>query len=728
MTFVDGICWISFAYLLGLMQPNDGIAMAQVSADCFPPEYVCPEPFWVLSREDKVSCVHPTGHANKRLGSELLCALEFAELILIDETKSEDLLLLRRLMDKFHSTGFWIKTVKGEETDDGCNAFTEKRIVEEKNCDLTGYEALCEKNATLRIENRPHLTIVRSKGVGRDLYIGTEVTLSCDVKGEKFRNLSIAYGPLTHIRSPARSEIEQDTFTQVSSSGNNCGIRTVTSFTHTLSQADISPYFFCFFSGKISTCNSHGSNENCAQQGPFQIVNPHPKPTITLTLSEAPNTVFYGKAVKAVCSTEVDIGSKIEWAYVLDNHLTRLRQKMRSVRIDTLRKQATWISTLTVQTEGKNWNGKEITLVCYSRSDSIIKCAQDHYWCQEATVQIKSGATIPYLRIFYDRDPNVIYAGGTLEARCTTDKAKRIVWIKLVDTYTGYKMAIITDNIKRQRNDDEPIIEIKNEKYGSNQEYEMSTLKIHEISENLDAIKLGCFAPKVPTGNKFDCEDEEYCVNSAPIRVLDGPLPPSMTLVFDLEPNYMYVDSTLLVQCDAHIGLGGKIHLLLYINNTIIKSDNKKLGIQIDSAGAPQGGYQTKLLRITKVTAALNGMVIGCFSYDITAHPNKHYECLPQDELCHVTQPVRVIYHTALKFSFGQDKIGKYVLMWFLWMVLVVSVHFVSWYGNKYGTGTTVIAPVQKGRGKGRFKDHNPITTTRFGRGFKLAKSKLKNK
>ncbi|GFR57869.1 hypothetical protein ElyMa_005348300 [Elysia marginata] len=113
----------------------------------------------------------------------------------------------------------------------------------------------------------------------------------------------------------------------------------------------------------------------------------------------------------------------------------------------------------------------------------------------------------------------------------------------------------------------------------------------------------------------------------------------------------MFAGSKLLAQCDAHIGYGGTMVLLMYINDTLIRHSDEELGIQITSAGAPHGGYQTMLLTAERMSPTLNRMIIGCFSYDIAAFPNKHFQCHNLDELCHVTEPIRVICKAMVDWS-----------------------------------------------------------------------------
>ncbi|GFS13597.1 hypothetical protein ElyMa_006726100 [Elysia marginata] len=118
----------------------------------------------------------------------------------------------------------------------------------------------------------------------------------------------------------------------------------------------------------------------------------------------------------------------------------------------------------------------------------------------------------------------------------------------------------------------------------------------------------------------------------------------------------MHVGNAFLAQCDAQIGYAGTMVLIMYINDTLIRYSDEKLGIRIVSAGVPHGGYETMLLTAERMSPTLNGMRIACFSYDINAYPNKYFQCHPLDELCTITEPIQVIYDIDMVLTFGQGK------------------------------------------------------------------------
>ncbi|RUS84543.1 hypothetical protein EGW08_007712, partial [Elysia chlorotica] len=180
------------------------------------------------------------------------------------------------------------------------------------------------------------------------------------------------------------------------------------------------------------------------------------------------------------------------------------------------------------------------------------------------------GAVTPYLRIYYDRPPDVVYKGSTLEARCTARDALYVEWLRLEKSYSALHVTTIEDNTRVRQSDDDPLYEITNQKYGASGEYEVSVLKIHRISTDLDDISLGCFTPKQPQSGPHQCSKLTDCVRSHPIQVVDGPRKPILTIPYDELPTYMFEGNTLLGQCDGHIGYGGSMVLVIIINGTVI--------------------------------------------------------------------------------------------------------------------------------------------------------------
>ncbi|KAK3763756.1 hypothetical protein RRG08_065720 [Elysia crispata] len=689
-----GASWvIILPFLFGIHQVHNGVALAQVPSGCFPPEYICREPFWVLKRRTHVSCVLPTRQELFQPKADALCKRNNSHLIRIEKTNNQDLQLLGGLLDQFHIRGFWVEaTVRGQKAPTSarmCHAFMQTKRVEEQPCRSLLLEALCEKDAVLRDPKQPLVKLVRSMGQGTQLYDGTDVTFSCDVKRDRAENLSLAFGRPFYRLSAPPNEVITDIVDQLSPTNQKCGVVTLVTFTHTVDKSLGSVHFFCFLVGPTQNCQLATTTDTCTTEGPFGIIDPPEKPEITMFPSKAPDIVFEGKILKAECHTHVDVGSKIEWATYVDSHLTHLHITDPHVDLITVVSNPAWLSTLTIDTAGRQWAGKVVELACYSRSDSINKCEQSHYWCQTASVKIRHGALTPYLRIYYDRPPDVTFVGHTLEARCTAYKALKLQWLKLEQSYSGFDMTYIQDNLHTQRGHDDPIYEVTHKKYGAANEYEVTVLKIYDIPADFDEISIGCFAPITAVSGTFKCEQIPDCVHSAPIRVLDGPKRPILTVPYDRLPYYMFVGSTLLAQCDAHIGDGGTVVLLIHINNTFIINSNSKLGVTIIPAGAAHGGYQTTLLRIDNISATFNGMEIACFSYDINIYPKKHMVCHEWDDYCVVTDPLRVIYQTEIKFTFGQDSILKYPFIWIGWMLVVCFVHFFAWYGHVHFGSTS---------------------------------------
>ncbi|GFR57861.1 hypothetical protein ElyMa_005347900 [Elysia marginata] len=520
MSFPNRLCWILLLYFLGFTHFFRGVVLAQ-SHGCYPDSYFCEEPFYLLSMAIN-SCVFPTSKVMKYSAAETACKREKSSVLRDRSSSANGLYLYKDLQAKYHSRVFWIKAKAAKTGNKTCQVYTLDKRVERKACEQATFEVICEKNATLRQPLRPQVTIIKRKGYGRKIYKGTDVELSCDVNAQTVQNISIAYGTMNRRKSPGHGtdEVEMETWPRHDSGGKLCGYQTKLTFTHAVTKKDSDLTFFCFLTGEDTHCPNSGSNDKCAVRGPFQVARPPPKPIVKIISSGKPNTVFLGTVLHAECLADVDIGSKIEWAYVENNHLTHLRQSQHGVKMDMLPLSGKWLSSLYLDTQGKSWAGKDIQLICYGRGDLITLCESDQYWCQHTTVKIRQGALTPYLRIYFHRRPNIVYMGQMLEARCTSEKHTGIVWLRLKRTYGGWFETVILDNFKKQRKLDDPIYEVSNDSYGSKGEYSLSILKIHDITEDFDQNIIACSAISTPDPKKSRCRDLKDCVESKPIRVL----------------------------------------------------------------------------------------------------------------------------------------------------------------------------------------------------------------
>ncbi|RUS84544.1 hypothetical protein EGW08_007713, partial [Elysia chlorotica] len=75
-------------------------------------------------------------------------------------------------------------------------------------------------------------------------------------------------------------------------------------------------------------------------------------------------------------------------------------------------------------------------------------------------------------------------------------------------------------------------------------------------------------------------------------------------------------------------------------------------------------------------------MQVACFSYDVRLYPRKELRCLSSDPHCELTAPLRVIYDRQISFTFGEDKVWKYILLFLLWMFGLCVLHFAAWFAQ----------------------------------------------
>ncbi|RUS84540.1 hypothetical protein EGW08_007709, partial [Elysia chlorotica] len=334
---VDRVRWIILLpNIIGLLPAYLGIVPAQGTKNCFPPESICREPFWVLKRLRFESCVWPAGEELFHAPASQFCADKGAHLIQVEKTDSRDLKLMGTLLDKYHSRGFWVQALFGGsavKTSDPalCHAFTSSRQIQEKPCGTLALEVMCEKDAVLRDPKQPHVTLERSKGKGTQLYNGTKVTVSCNVKRAQPVTLTLAYGSLNNTVNPEPAEVETVTSDQYSSSNEKCGVVTKATLTQKMDARLDRVHFYCSVGGSGQSCLPGVTTDECTSEGPFQIVSAPLKPELTLHTSLPPDVVFSGKPLTAECHTHVDVGSRVEWAVVVNNHLTHVHMADRAV-------------------------------------------------------------------------------------------------------------------------------------------------------------------------------------------------------------------------------------------------------------------------------------------------------------------------------------------------------------------------------------------------------------